>query len=123
MASFSPTSAFSSVDLPALGRPMIETNPERKAMSAELWFGVLSLHVFVADRGVSPAESRLRSSGQAGHRPKGPLSLLLPAWVAAHTDQKARSLPYAPTCLGCRLTRTRSTRRSVDSRTSKRRPF
>src|SRR5271169_2220245 len=33
MASFSPTSAFSSVDLPALGRPMMETNPERNAMS------------------------------------------------------------------------------------------
>src|SRR5437764_1153358 len=33
MASFSPTRAFSSVDLPALGRPMIETNPERKAIS------------------------------------------------------------------------------------------
>ena len=32
MASFSPTSAFSSVDLPALGRPMMETNPERKDM-------------------------------------------------------------------------------------------
>src|SRR3974390_2672565 len=33
MASFSPTSAFSSVDLPAFGRPMMETNPERNAMS------------------------------------------------------------------------------------------
>src|SRR5208283_3082847 len=33
MASFSPTSAFNSVDLPALGRPMMETNPERNAMS------------------------------------------------------------------------------------------
>src|SRR5271157_2702688 len=33
MASFSPTSAFSSVDFPALGRPMMETNPERNAMS------------------------------------------------------------------------------------------
>src|SRR5437868_6559633 len=29
MAIFSPTSAFSSVDLPALGRPMMETKPER----------------------------------------------------------------------------------------------
>src|SRR5208283_373985 len=33
MASFSPTSAFSRVDLPALGRPMMETKPERNAMS------------------------------------------------------------------------------------------
>src|SRR5271157_3119901 len=33
MASFSPTSAFSNVDFPALGRPMMETNPERNAMS------------------------------------------------------------------------------------------
>src|SRR5271157_4008709 len=33
MASFSPTSALSSMDLPALGRPMMETNPERNAMS------------------------------------------------------------------------------------------
>src|SRR5499433_844790 len=32
MAIFSPTRAFSSVLLPALGRPMMETNPERKAM-------------------------------------------------------------------------------------------
>ena len=31
MASFCPSSAFSSVDLPAFGRPMMETNPERKA--------------------------------------------------------------------------------------------
>src|SRR5437899_12972467 len=29
IASFSPTNALSSVDLPALGRPMMETNPER----------------------------------------------------------------------------------------------
>ena len=28
MASFSPTSAFSSVDLPAFGRPRMQTNPE-----------------------------------------------------------------------------------------------
>src|SRR5271157_1037846 len=33
MASFSPTSAFSSVDFPALGRPMMETKPERNDMS------------------------------------------------------------------------------------------
>src|SRR5271165_4285424 len=33
MASFSPTSAFNRVDLPALGRPMMETNPERNAIS------------------------------------------------------------------------------------------
>src|SRR5215471_16164082 len=32
MAIFSPTNAFSSVLFPALGRPMMETNPERKAM-------------------------------------------------------------------------------------------
>src|SRR5258708_36653720 len=32
MASFSPTSAFSSVLLPALGRPRIQTNPEWKDM-------------------------------------------------------------------------------------------
>jgi len=36
MASFSPTSAFSSVDLPALGRPMMETKPERNAISPDL---------------------------------------------------------------------------------------
>jgi hypothetical protein len=30
MATFSPTSAFSSVLLPALGRPKIETNPDFK---------------------------------------------------------------------------------------------
>src|SRR5271165_3201736 len=36
MASFSPTSAFSSVDFPALGRPMMETKPERNAMSGGL---------------------------------------------------------------------------------------
>src|SRR5215470_5243069 len=35
MATFSPTSAFSSVLLPALGRPMMETNPERKATSGQ----------------------------------------------------------------------------------------
>src|SRR5271166_4986734 len=35
MASFSPTSAFSSVDFPALGRPMMETNPERNAISGD----------------------------------------------------------------------------------------
>src|SRR5271157_4014142 len=33
MASFSPTSAFNRVDLPALGRPIMETNPERNAIS------------------------------------------------------------------------------------------
>src|SRR6516162_8807608 len=33
IATFSPTSALSRVDFPALGRPMIETNPERNAMS------------------------------------------------------------------------------------------
>ena len=32
MASFSPTSAFSSVLLPALGRPRMQTNPEWKDM-------------------------------------------------------------------------------------------
>src|SRR5262252_9229179 len=32
MAIFSPTSAFRSVLFPALGRPMIETKPERKAI-------------------------------------------------------------------------------------------
>src|SRR5664280_1843529 len=34
IASFSPTSAFSRVDFPALGRPMMETNPDRNAMLA-----------------------------------------------------------------------------------------
>src|ERR1022692_76912 len=34
MASFSPTSAFSRVDFPALGRPMMETKPDRNAMLA-----------------------------------------------------------------------------------------
>jgi hypothetical protein len=29
MATFSPVSAFSSVLLPAFGRPMMETNPDR----------------------------------------------------------------------------------------------
>ena len=33
MASFWPSRAFSSVDLPALGRPTMETNPERKGIS------------------------------------------------------------------------------------------
>src|SRR5215469_2322074 len=33
MATFWPTSAFSSVDLPALGRPMMDTKPERKVGS------------------------------------------------------------------------------------------
>src|ERR1700758_4168309 len=32
MASFSPTSALSSVDLPALGRPRMQAKPERKGM-------------------------------------------------------------------------------------------
>src|SRR5579862_2364004 len=32
IASFSPTRAFSSVDLPALGRPMMETKPERNGI-------------------------------------------------------------------------------------------
>src|ERR1043166_7849952 len=32
MATFCPTSALSRVDLPALGRPMMETNPERKVL-------------------------------------------------------------------------------------------
>src|SRR5690348_17446429 len=34
MASLAPTSAFSRVDLPALGRPRMVTNPERRAMLA-----------------------------------------------------------------------------------------
>src|SRR5690242_12991900 len=33
MASFCPSRAFSNVDLPALGRPMIETKPERKGIA------------------------------------------------------------------------------------------
>jgi hypothetical protein len=32
IATFSPTKAFSSVDFPALGRPMMETKPEWKGM-------------------------------------------------------------------------------------------
>src|SRR5579871_4100228 len=32
MASFSPTSALSSVDFPAFGRPRMQTKPERKGM-------------------------------------------------------------------------------------------
>ena len=32
MASFCPSRAFNSVDLPALGRPIIETKPERKGI-------------------------------------------------------------------------------------------
>src|SRR5271169_1057128 len=41
IASFSPTRAFSRVDFPAFGRPIIETNPERNAMSGPdlLWRG------------------------------------------------------------------------------------
>src|SRR5581483_7873830 len=35
MASFSPTRAFNSVLLPAFGRPMMETNPERNAIRFE----------------------------------------------------------------------------------------
>src|SRR5436853_2486659 len=34
IAIFDPTSAFNSVDLPALGRPRIDTNPERKSAAA-----------------------------------------------------------------------------------------
>src|SRR5271166_5001037 len=34
MASFSPTSAFNKVDLPALGRPMMDANPERKGIDS-----------------------------------------------------------------------------------------
>src|ERR1700730_8060738 len=33
IASFSPASAFSNVDLPALGRPIMVTKPERKDIS------------------------------------------------------------------------------------------
>src|SRR5271169_6460649 len=40
MASFSPTSAFSSVDFPALGRPMMETKPERNGISGLHLVGV-----------------------------------------------------------------------------------
>src|SRR5580658_10329789 len=36
MATFMPTMRFSSVDFPALGRPKIETNPERKAIRQNL---------------------------------------------------------------------------------------
>src|SRR6516225_3690937 len=39
IATFSPTSALSRVDFPALGRPMIETNPERNAMSGSNLLG------------------------------------------------------------------------------------
>ena len=39
IASFSPTSALSSVDFPAFGRPMMETNPERNAMSGSNLLG------------------------------------------------------------------------------------
>src|SRR5580700_11423739 len=42
MASFSPTSAFSSVLLPALGRPRMQTNPE----CTDIWDRVLA---FAAD--------------------------------------------------------------------------
>src|SRR3974390_1353739 len=40
MASFSPTNAFSSVDCPALGRPMMETKPERNAISGLHLLGI-----------------------------------------------------------------------------------
>src|SRR5579871_4280721 len=41
MAIFSPTSALSSVLLPALGRPIMETNPERCAIiPGPAWFVV-----------------------------------------------------------------------------------
>src|SRR5271166_778252 len=43
MASFSPTSALSNVDFPAFGRPMIETNPERNAISGLHLLGVVDL--------------------------------------------------------------------------------
>src|SRR5258708_7760494 len=38
MAIFSPTSTLSSVLLPAFGRPMMETNPERNPMSGRHFF-------------------------------------------------------------------------------------
>src|SRR3974390_3521966 len=40
IASFSPTNAFSKVDFPALGRPMMETKPERKPMSGLHLLGI-----------------------------------------------------------------------------------
>ncbi len=39
---FSPTMVFTSVDLPTLGRPVIVTNPERKAVTPEEPFLVRS---------------------------------------------------------------------------------
>src|SRR5579864_6277874 len=41
MAIFAPTRAFSSVDFPALGRPRMETKPDRKPAAG--WFSVSSL--------------------------------------------------------------------------------
>src|SRR5271157_6037857 len=41
IAIFEPTSAFSSVDFPALGRPRMETKPERKPAAG--WFSFSSL--------------------------------------------------------------------------------
>ena len=49
IAILAPTSAFSSVDLPALGRPRMETNPETKRdleVVRELWSGMFCLFGF-----------------------------------------------------------------------------
>src|SRR5579884_4424053 len=45
MASFSPTRAFSSVDLPALGRPRMQTYPERRAMRFRCAEKLYQLHL------------------------------------------------------------------------------
>jgi len=38
IATFSPVSAFSSVLLPALGRPRMATNPDRKELISRLYY-------------------------------------------------------------------------------------
>src|SRR5579871_732652 len=55
MASFSPTRALSSVDLPALGRPRMQTKPERKGMRAAS--NARSAYCIIAHRSVLSAHS------------------------------------------------------------------
>src|SRR5436305_8074932 len=48
IATFCPTRAFSSVDLPAFGRPMIETNPDRNFLFMRNRLGLADANLFHA---------------------------------------------------------------------------
>src|SRR5580704_329521 len=106
IASFSPTSALSKVDLPALGRPRMHTKPERNGIGDQLLASAkhlaISFIVCVGSSFVLPGdETQKRNCGNRLAR--GCLHINFNCW-------------------GCTaLTRTRSTLRSVDSRTSMRR--